>query len=321
MKTYVGIDVSKGSLDVAWLQGDTFRHLHLDYNNARAAKAILKALKHRNLHVVMEVTGTYSLPLATAFFAEDIPVSIVNPLCIKYFAKMKLRRAKTDRVDARTIAQYAASEQPPLWQPRPVDQERLRQVVSTLEDLLSVKGSLTNRQEAAAQLPDRSPACDQALAHLVAEIDQQIATLEDEMQRLARAAHKEAFERLLTIKGIGIKTAAAFVALCGGFESFETAAQVAAFVGINPGPYSSGTSVKGRGGISKRGHGIIRKLLYMGATSAAQYNPACQALSERLRAQGKEKNVVRVAVAHKLLRQAFGVVKGGKNYDPNYGMI
>lgn len=321
MKTFVGIDVSKDSLDVAWLHQATFHHLHLAYNHPRAVKALLKALKHTDFHVVMEVTGTYFLPLATACFDAGIPVSVVNPLCIKYFAKMKLRRAKTDRIDARTIAQYAASEQPSLWQPRPADQEQLRQVVTTLDDLLTVKGSLTNRQEAAKPLGERNSLCAQTLAHLVAEIDAQLASLEQELQRLAQAAHPEAFRRLLTIKGIGPKTAAAFVSLCGGFESFETAGQLAAFAGINPSPYSSGSSVRGRGGISKRGHALLRKYLYLGAASASQYNPACHALSERLKAQGKAKNVVRVAVAHKLLRQAFGVVKGGRDFDPAYARI
>ncbi|HEY9841274.1 MAG TPA: IS110 family transposase, partial [Candidatus Obscuribacterales bacterium] len=196
--------------------------------------------------------------------------------------------------------------------------EHLRQVVKALEDLQVLRTEITNRQEATAPLPVKSAVCQQAHQSLLETLDQQLATLEAEMVRLAQLAAGEAFKLLKSIKGIGKVTASALIALCGSFEDFETASQVVAFAGLNPSPYQSGTSVRGRGGISKRGHATLRRVLYMGALTAMRFNPPCKALYQRLVAKGKSKKLARVAVAHKLLRIAFGVVKGGCPFDPDY---
>lgn len=321
MKTFVGIDISKRSVDVAVPAGKRFRLAHYPHNDATTAAAILAELPTRDVHVVLEATGPYSQQLATSFYQEGVAVSVVNPLCIKLFGKMRLQRAKTDRSDARLICQYGQAEQPLLWTPRPPEQEQLRQVVKTLEDLQVLRTEISNRQEATAPLPVKSPVCQQAHQSLRDALDQQIELLEAEMLRLAKQTARETFRLLKSIKGIGTTTASALIALCGSFESFETAAQVVAFAGLNPSPYQSGTSVRGRGGISKRGHGTLRRLLYMGALTAMRFNPHCKALYDRLIAKGKSKKVARVAVAHKLLRIAFGVVKGGKPFDPSYVKI
>ena len=92
-----------------------------------------------------------------------------------------------------------------------------------------------------------------------------------------------------------------------------------AFVCINPNPRQSGTSVKGRGSISKRGVKYLRKKLYMASLSAAQFNPGCQSLKERLRKRGKHPKVIRIAIANKLLRQIFAVLKYDREWNPNYG--
>lgn len=318
MKTIVGIDVSKRTVDVAIPNGKRFKLTHYPHNDATTAEAILADLPTRDIHVVLEATGSYSLQLASSFYQEGIAISLVNPLRIKLFGKMRLQRAKTDRYDARLICQYGQAEQPLLWSPRPPEQEQLRQVVKAIEDLQVLRTEVTNRQEAAEPLPVKSAVCQQAHQSLLDTLDQQLASLEAEMLRLAKLAAGESFRLLNTIKGIGKTTASALIALCGSFEGFETAAQVVAFAGLNPSPYQSGTSVRGRGGISKRGHGTLRRLLYMGAMSAMRFNPMCKALYERLIAQGKPKKVAQIAVAHKLLRIAFGVVKGGKSFDPNY---
>lgn len=319
MKTFIGIDVSKRSVDVAFSDGARFRVKHFAHNHAQTAEAILAEVPVSDVHIVLEATGNYCYQLATSFHLAGLPVSVVNPLRIKHFGKMRLQRAKTDRYDAKTICQFA-QEVPrlPLWQPRPPEQEQLRQVVGAIHDLQVLKTELTNRQEAMAPLPVKSPRCVQVFEHLVAGVETELATLQQELVRLAAAVNQRTFDLLLSIKGIGEITAGAIMGLCGSFEGFETAAQVVAYAGLNPAPYESGTTVRGRGGISKRGHASLRRLLYMGALSAMRYNPACKALYERLLAKGKPKRVARVAVAHKLLRIAFGVVKGGRPFDPNY---
>lgn len=320
MKTVIGIDVSKRFVDVAIpCEGrKPFRVKHYPHNDLTTAEAILADLPTQEVHVVLEATGTYSLQLATSFYEAGIAISLVNPLCIKHFAKMRLKRAKTDRYDARTIAQYGQVEQPSLWRPRPPQQEQLRQVVKAIEDLHILKTELTNRQESAVPLPIQSPVCQAVHQQLVDALEQQLTVLKAEMERLAKQVSGETYALLTSIKGIGEASAGAIMAYYGSFETFDTAGQAVAFAGLNPQPYESGTSVRGRGSISKKGHSTIRRLLYMGALSAMRYNPSCKALYERMLAKGKPKRVARVAVAHKLLRMAFGVVKGGRPFDPYY---
>lgn len=318
MKTVIGIDVSKQSVDVAFSHGKRYKWAHYPHNDKTTASTILADLPTRDVHVVLEATGSYSHQLATSFYQEGIAISMVNPLSIKFFGKMRFQRAKTDRADARLICQYGQAEHPALWKPRPPEQEQLRQIVKVLEDFQMMRTEITNRQEAAKPLPVKSLACQEALQSLLDSLDDQIASLQVDMQRLAKQVAGETYRLLNTIKGIGEITASALIALCGSFEEFQTAAQLVAFAGLNPSPYQSGTSVRGRGGISKRGHGTLRRLLYMGALTAMRFNPSCQALYERLVAKGKSKKVARIAVAHKLLRIAFGVVKSGKPFDPHY---
>lgn len=318
MKTFVGIDVSKRSVDVAFPNGNRFKWTHYSHNDATTADSILADLPTRDVHIVLEATGTYSLQLATSFYHAGIAVSVVNPIQTRNFNKMRMQRTKNDRHDARMLALYGQAEQPVLWKPRHPEQEQLRQVVKAIEDLQIVRTEITNRQEAFAPMPVKNPVCQEAHASLVAALEQQLATLKAEMLRLAQSVAGETYRLLNTIKGIGEVTACALIALYGSFEDFDTAGQVVAFAGLNPAPYQSGTSVKGRGGISKRGHSTIRSLLFMGALSALRFNPACKALYDRLKAKGKPGRVAQVAVAHKLLRIAFGVVKGGKPFDPNY---
>ncbi|HEY9840542.1 MAG: IS110 family transposase [Candidatus Sericytochromatia bacterium] len=320
MKTFVGIDISKASVDIA-VTTDRPKHFvlkHYPSNTAQTAMAILADLPTSEVHVVLEATGTYGHRLATAFFEAGVPVSMVNPLCIKHFAQMRLKRAKTDRYDAKTIAAYGRAETLTLWQPRAPEREKLRQVVKAIEDLNVIRTELTNRQEAYSKLPVQSEVCQAHYARLVAEVEASLKSLKKELKTLSQQADAQAMKLLLSIPGIGPGTAGVLVAYYGQFEDFETASQVVAFAGLNPSVFQSGTSVRGRGGLSKRGHASIRCLLYMGALSAIRFNPLCKALYDRLLAKGKAKRVALVAVAHKLLRIAFGVVKGGRPYNPNF---
>jgi len=102
----------------------------------------------------------------------------------------------------------------------------------------------------------------------------------------------------------------------GKFEDFENSKQVVSYIGINPSPYQSGTSVKGSGKISKKGNKFLRTKLYMSSLSAAKSNPSCSRLRERLKEKGKSNKQIRIAVANKLVRQIFAVLKFNKDWDP-----
>jgi transposase len=104
-----------------------------------------------------------------------------------------------------------------------------------------------------------------------------------------------------------------------GFTKFEHHKQLTAYIGFSPRVYQSGTSVKGKGHICKMGNAQIRKLLYLCSWTAKFCNKACREMYERLKEKGKPERVIKIAIANKLLKQAFAIGKSQMNYSENHG--
>ena len=126
-------------------------------------------------------------------------------------------------------------------------------------------------------------------------------------------------ELLETIPGVGTRVSSNLTALFAA-KTFTTAEQLAAYLGLVPVQWESGSSVRGRPRLSKAGPSHLRKLLYMPAVVARQWNPHIKAFSDRLIAKGKTKMAVIGACMRKLAHLCFGVVHTGRPYDPNYAM-
>ena len=117
---------------------------------------------------------------------------------------------------------------------------------------------------------------------------------------------------------MGVKTALFLIVLTDGFNKFENAKQLCSYVGITPTIRASGSSVRGRSRISKIGNRKLRNLLFLCAFSACNYNKACRELYQRIIAKGKSKKLALIAVANKLLKQAFAIAKSKLPFDENY---
>ena len=114
-KNFIGIDISKNTFDVCFSQMGKQRHY--EFENSKTGFSKLFKTIPKNSHCVMEATGPYYLKLATFLFDKGLPVSVENPLKIKRFMQMNLQRTKTDKADARAIANYGSLLNPPLWKP------------------------------------------------------------------------------------------------------------------------------------------------------------------------------------------------------------
>ena len=123
---------------------------------------------------------------------------------------------------------------------------------------------------------------------------------------------------IVSIPGIAAATASAILAEIRDWSAFESADQLAAFAGLTPSEFCSGSSIHGKPRLSKIGNRNLRKVLYMPALVARRYNPLIRTFCERLLAKGKSKMAVIGAAMHKLLRQVFGVLKSGQPFDPNF---
>ncbi len=301
----VGIDISKQWFDAAWLEHGQPRHQRFDYDEAGMTQLLAQTTDAD--HFVMEATGTYHARLALALHESGRRLSVVNPLIIKRFAQMQLSRVKSDRADADLIRRYG--EQHPLtpWAPSTNEVLELQQAHGWLNDLIGERTRLLNRKEAHVHHARPSAFVLAQMAEQIQHLDQRIHACEEHLETLIKKSFAELYERLLTIPSIGIKTAIELIIVTGGFSQFSDVKALSAYIGVSPTTFCSGSSVKGKGGIAKLGQGRMRQLLYLCSWTAKSCNPACKALYVRLKALGKPPKVINIAIAHKLLRQAFAI--------------
>ncbi len=311
----LGIDVSKASFDVVLLTDEQSKGLHKIFpNTPRGCEELRDWLAKQGaeqLHACLESTGSYGVPLAEYLVAEGYTVSVVNPRRIKHYAKSRLSRNKTDKQDAFVIARFCLKEQPEPWVPLAPETKQLQALVRRLEDLKDLKQQEENRLEASLD-----GAVKDSLESMIAYLDEQIAAVGATINHHIgqHPALKRDTELLESIPGIGSITAHKLLAEIA-FAHFASARELAAFVGLTPRQNQSGTSLKGKGRLSKVGSSDLRKALYFPAVNARRFNPLVRSFCKNLLDKGKPMMVVVCAAMRKLLHLAFGVIKSGRPFD------
>lgn len=238
-------------------------------------------------------------------------------MVIKRFSQTNLYRAKTDKKDAQTIAEYGSKYEDKLrlWEAESEVVRELRQIYTRIQ-LLDKQVHQSKRQlEAFESSGELSSELKKEINRVIKHLTKSKEKLENRMMELGEIEFKETMECMRTIPGIGPKSALLLCIITGGFTKFENAKQLTAYVGFSPRIYQSGTSVKGRGHICKMGSSQIRKVLYMCSWTAKFRNRQCAQLYERLKEAGKPERVIKIAIANKLLRQAFAVGKNKRQYN------
>ena len=145
-------------------------------------------------------------------------------------------------------------------------------------------------------------------------LEKQIKAMEEELQNQTTAEFEQQMKRLTSIKGVGATLAAALIITTGGFTYFDNAKQVSRYLGLCPTYQQSGTSVNIRGHINRNGDPYLRSQLYVASWSMSRHNAACRELYTRLKDKGKPGKLALIAVANKVIRQCFAVVKQDKEY-------
>ena len=315
VEIFTGFDVSKDHFDFCTLGGAEKSISGKVQFNTEGLKSLLRIIPSDS-HCVMEATGPYHLKLATWLFKKGYAVSVVNPLVIKRFSQMNLRRTKTDKADARIIASYGQKQKPGLWQPPAEYLMKLKQMESLIA--LETKNHTAYQNQLhsieATGVPD--PFVRAELKKRIQSTEKVISSTEAKISIIIDNEHKEMLENLTTIPGIGKKTATTLIVATSGFTRFDSHKKLSSYFGICPRIYESGTSVKGRSRICKLGMGEIRRQLYMCTWTAIRFNHACKEMYTRLVEKGKPKMVALIAVANKLVRMAFAIAKSGVKYQP-----
>ncbi len=312
----IGIDISKQTFDVGFLKESIWQHLVLE-NNEKGFKELLKKVEDDDW-LVMEASGPYYLPLALYFYKENKNVCVLNPLIIRRYSQTKLYRAKTDKKDAQTIAEYGVQYDLKQWEPETEEISKIKQLYTALE-LISKEIHQSERQlESFISSGILDKDLESTLKSIIRFLKNKKNKLENQIALKAEKNYKPTLDRLKSIPGIGPKTAIMLTVITGDFEKFENYKQLIAYVGFSPRLYQSGTSVKGKGHICKMGKSQIRKLMYLCSWSAKKCNKGCVEMYNRLKEKGKPERVIKIALANKLLKQAFSIVKNQSYYTENF---
>ena len=311
--TYVGIDVSKATFVVAYSSAKAGKTKTFK-NTTKGVHEFIQTLSVTEHHCVLEATGNYSALLVYLLSKAGVTVSLENPLKIKNFARVMLSVNKTDETDARLIALYGERMQPSPYKLRSKSILILKQKRTVLRQLKKQLVATRNLKGSMEVLPLFDAKCKQTIEKTITFLEKQIKGMEEELASLAEDEYKKQMDLLTSIKGIGITLAAALIVATGGFTYFDNAKQLTRYLGLSPTYQLSGTSVHVKGHINRNGDPGLRSQLYVAAFSSLRCNTECKACFDRLRSNGKPGKVAVIAVANKLIRQAFAVVTQGKPY-------
>ncbi len=303
---FVGIDVAKSWLDVAWLSGPTLR---IDYTEQAIVGLVERLRAQPPVLIVMEPTGGLETELASALVAAGLPVAVVNPRQVRDYAKACGRLAKTDRIDAMVLAAFAAAIRP---QVRALPDEHTRE----LADLLARRRQLIEmRVQEKLRLQRASPVQRESLREHIEWLTARIGRLDIDLTHALRTsdAWKDKDDLLKAIPGVGSLTRVTMLALLPELGQLNRR-QISALVGVAPFNRDSGKHQGGR--VIWGGRAQVRRTLYMAAVAALRCNPVIRAFYLHLRAQGKPAKVALTACMRKLLIIMNAMLKHHSEWSP-----
>jgi transposase len=331
VKQCVGIDVSKDHLDVCFSQMDDQQTIIIKStkkfaNRIGGWKALDTWLKRLStselpLWLVMEATGVYYEGAAHFFSSQQYQVAVVLPNKSKSYMQSLNLKTKTDAMEAKALAQMGLERKMKQWRsfsPTMMTIRRLsREREAVQEHLVSTSNQLhahKHEHQPEKKTLQRAQNHIKFLQKQVRDIDFQIEQVLVQDPEL-----KAKVDRVCTIKGIGMLTAVTVISETNGFELFENKAQLVSYAGYDVVERQSGSSIKGKTRISKKGNAHIRRALHYPALSAARYDPNLKALYQRVVERNpKAKMIALVAVQRKLLVLIYTLFKKNLEYDPNY---
>lgn len=303
---HVGIDIGKDTLDIFiyelekhWQTGNTLVDI----------KKLLTQLKRYQLtRVLVEATGGYERKLVEACAEKDLPIIIVPPIKVRQFAKAQGVMAKTDKIDARLIAQFGVVMQPEV---RALPTKKVRLV----RDLLSRKRQLNDtRTQELNRLQKAPKVLIPSHRRLIKQVEKDILWVNEQLKKEVSAITQwqRTYEILSSAPGIGDGIAYTLLGELPELGQLSNR-QISALSGLAPFNHDSG-HMKGRRRI-RGGRAPIRTVLYMGMLSAIQHNPVMRHFYDKLVAQGKHKKVALTACMRKMITILNAMVRDDREWQ------
>jgi transposase len=327
IKQCVGIDISKASFTACvcrkLLSGEallssveSFENSKLGYN-----QFVKWSRKITNPSVeilfLMEATGIYYEGIAYHLHKLGQPVCVILPNKVNHYAKSLNVKTKTDMVDARVIAQMGAERNLPHWQPPQALLKQLRDLTRLYTDLKQERTIFLNRLESENASATTLPFVINSNRSILKELEKQIKQCEKEIERTLFAEEwlAEKVNKLVTIKGVGLLTLAIIIAETQGFALVKSRKQLASYAGYDIVQRESGTSIKGKTRISKKGNSRIRASLYFPALVASRHNPSLKDDYQRINIGKASKMVGATALQRKILLLIYTLWKNNEIFD------
>jgi len=307
-ETFVGIDVSKHSLDIQIDPAGQF--LHVAYDDAGVADVCRRLLRLAPTLIVMEATGGLEVRLAGELASRGLAVAVVNPRQVRDFAKASGELAKTDRIDAGILSRFAKAIRPTARPLKDADTRDLDDLVTRRRQLVEIRLQETIRLGSTT-----SKSSVKSIKTHIAWLDKQIDKLEDDMNdRLRNSDVWRVKDDLLRgIPGVGTVTTTTMLAKCPELGQLNRR-QIAKLIGVAPLACDSGRH-KGKRFVWG-GRADVRSVLYMAAVTAIRYNPVIKTFADRLKQAGKPAKVVIVACMRKLLTIMNTMLKNNEPWNP-----
>jgi len=303
---FIGIDVAKGHLDVHGLVSGTSFAVS---NDEAGFEQIIRTVSDYTVErIVIEATGRLEGPLAAALNAAGLPVVVVNPRQVRDFAKSTGQLAKTDRIDARILAQFARAVPIEL---RPFRDEESQ----NLADLLARRRQLVHMIAAEKNRLDRAPkrTASDIRSHIT-WLEKRLRRIDDQLQTAIESSplwrERDALFQSVPGTGPGLSKALLIDLPEIGRLSHRALAKL---VGVAPLNCDSGV-MRGRR-TTWGGRANVRALLYMAAVSATRWNPTIKAYYQHLRSAGKPPKVALVACMRKLLTILNAIARSGQPWQ------
>ncbi|EBR5103211.1 IS110 family transposase [Salmonella enterica] len=323
---YVGIDVSKCTLDICLLRDGVRGKVKTRKfkNDGDAAAGVVSWLDKQHCppedtHVIMEATGVYH-ELTYGLHHAGVRVSLANPHRSREFAHGMGILTKNDRVDAYMLACYGALKAPDAWIPPPEAVRLLRALLRRRDTLVADRGRERNRLEKCRHgFTEGAEAVRASVEAMLRHLDAEIRRLDGQIMAHVQGCPslKNDLALLTSIKSVGVQTGLHMLVILRSHQ-FSRPGQAAAFLGVVPVEKTSGTSVRGRARMSKIGPPEIRAVLYMAAMCGSRFNPAMKRIFENLLLQGKARMCAIGALMRRLVHWCWGVLHSQRPFDPEY---
>lgn len=300
LKFYVGVDISKDTLDICFLDKSTKKTVFYKIpNNTKSIESLFQIYKSDEICVCFETTANYNVSLAKYLYLNKIVYSELNPYKSSLFLR-HLTNIKTDITDSYGLALYCSIFKNDLIESKFNSKYKLiKSYISTHKLLTKIQTQIKNFEK--SQIDVNDDVLRSVISDMKKGLRNLLKKLDDICYELLKDEIPQTDEILKNSKGIGKSLAISLFPILH-FNKDKSSKQIISYLGLKPKTYESGISVKKNPHITKTGNNEVRKMLFLSALSCIRFNPHFKERYEKLISNGKPKKVAIVAVMCAIIR-------------------